>query len=308
MSNRVLSNSPSGFSLIELMIVMAVGSIMILGIAQMSSYQARISKTTELDKQLDEIKRQFQTWINNESFCNATFAGLRNGDNPPGIMRSDQPGDFIIQVDDRVPGTDWAIDSFNLLNSVEIGQKYPQYNAGVNQDGVGTGVLRVVLRQLKRGTVNTKLTAGEDTGAFKSIRKELFFPINAKFGDYVGVRVVGVDLENKLKSDVGPADGGVCCATCLIPGRGGLTYHQKVIADVAAAPRGGLPAPPAPTIGAGGVNPFFVQSAADFPETFPSPTAVVVAAIQMDQYDLDCFLYNIDYAIISCVSPGGTSL
>lgn len=291
-----------GFSLLEIMIVMAIGSILILGIAQMANYQSRISKTGELDKQLDDIKRQFQTWIFNQSFCDASFAGLRNGESPEGIRRNSiDPPDYIIKTGDRFPGSDWTIDSFTLLDRATIRDRFPQFSAGVNDQGLGTGVLQVVLRQLRRGTTNTKLEATEDTGAFKSIRKELFFPINAKFGHLINPQVPVTAINGNMALLRSNEPSGFCCQTCTVPGQSytyeGLASQQP---KSGVGPQTGLGTPS---------NPLYFSSSADLPALPPNPLpASTASGFSTPYYDFECYMYHIDYAIIECVSPSGASI
>lgn len=294
--------SSRGFSLVELMIVMAIGSLLILGLAQISGYQARVSRTGELDKQLDDIKRQFQSWIFNQSFCDATFRGLRNGDPAQGIRRSIvDPTDFIIQNGERIPGSDWTVESFTLLNRAEILRDYPQYGAGVNADGQGTGVLRVVLKQLQRGTLNTQIADGQDTGAFKSTRKELYFPIAAKFGKLVQITAFEPPV-GAMKSSMGPPNG-MCCATCTQPGEGTQTYLQVATGELVTATQTVALTAGSPP------NPIEFRSSADAPNPEPSPfPSPIAGGVIVNYYNVECWVYNLDYAIIKCVSPDSGSL
>ena len=182
----------NGFSLIELMVVMAIGSILMLAIAQIATQQNRVAKTAEINRQVNDIKNQVQQWMQDPIVCTNTMQGKIAGKNDidhaiTGIRRvisnneKALPEDFYILVNNRFPGTNWMITGIKFLNDTDVIAEYPDGNgkamigltqAGNNTEGgITTGVLKIEMSLLNGNSGNKLTKVNEDQGAYTTINK-----------------------------------------------------------------------------------------------------------------------------------------
>jgi prepilin-type N-terminal cleavage/methylation domain-containing protein len=297
---RVRGNQ--GFTLVEVMVAASIGVIILVGIMQIVSYQNRVSKTGDLSRQVDDVKRQFQTWIYNKTFCDNSFAGMRNGDpNMLAIYRDRASNSKIISVGDRIPASEWTVESMNLLSTSEIQAKFPlasgNYHA-VNSDGIGTAVIHVKIHQLKGMSGTTQIAVGQDAGAFGGVTRDLYFPIQEYFGVFLQMSkktmvqsLSAVPLEFKVSTSA--ADGGLCCMDC--PSGQGGTITAYVTAESGLAPTA-----------VNGNNPVFLKSSADDPGY--TPMSLYDSSTNLYRWNAECSIYNLNLRIMECANTGSNSL
>lgn len=263
------------------MIVVGIGSVVILGIMATMDYQNKVSKTGEVNRQVDEIKRQIQTWISNQAICDLTFGGLKQGELLGGLKTKNEgtADDYVIKTGDRFPASNWTIQQMELMNYTNMKTMFPNFGAQVGDNGMGMGVLHVQLAQLSGSSGNTLMTAGQDRGSFTTLSKDIYFPISAYFGSPEPVTVWSCSELDPTNSS------GACCAGCAMPGAG-VTWAQYIQNQTGLA--------------VGSSNRAVFTSSYDTGQPNDGCTSVIEGGVQMWQGV--CNAFNINMPIMSCFS------
>lgn len=205
------------------MIVVSIGSVVILGIMATMDYQNRVAKTGEISRQVDDIKRQIQAWLNNQAICDLTFGGLKQGELLAGLKTKEEgtADDYLIKTGDRFPASNWTIQKMELMNYTNMKAMFPKFGATVGSGGMGISVLHVELAQLAGASGNKLMTAGQDRGSYATLSKNIYFPISAYFCSPEPVTVMDCgDLDTSNTS-------GACCSNCNMPGAG-MTWAKYI--------------------------------------------------------------------------------
>jgi|GEM_PF-5254320 len=187
-----------GFTLVELMVVAAVMSILIVGFAQFMSFQNRANQTAKVDSEVVDVRRLVSGWFQNKNVCTQTLMGFSPlaSATITNVLRSRNPNDVLYQIGTRVPGTSWAVSSMRLLSRAEALQVSSTFDGDVDpSSGIGYAMVEVKVRQLKLGSNTLTYAANEDRGNYSAAEKTFYFNVQAAFLHKILQPVASIDDE-----------------------------------------------------------------------------------------------------------------
>lgn len=266
------------------MIVAGISMVVLLGVMAIFNYQAKVSKTADVNSQIDDIKRQIQVWIGTQSSCNFTFKGMKNGDSLIGFKSKNDGNnsDYLLQTGQRFPATNWTIQTVQMLTASQVTSQFPQFSPVVASDGTATGVLKVTLAQLQGSAMDSTNTTLQTTpgGTFGSLSRIIYLPIPAIFGTPVIVNATSC-------SRLDPNDSsGACCLGCTRPGGGTYSAYVTGLTGVAYNAT---------------TNPIYFTS--DYDSTSPPNygcTPMPQPPPGITTYMGTCYVYNYNLPVLAC--------
>jgi len=309
--------SNDGFSLVELMVVTAIGAVIMLGIMQMASNQSKVARTGDLDRQVSAIKTQVQLWLNDPSVCTATMAGKVPGKSAsPGEAEAFNPyqiqgikssitqadtatndSDFLMQVNHRFMGTNWSVSKIELLSMDAIRGKYGNDGKSLTQVtpayGTATGILKITITLLAGTTGDKIMTAQDNRNANTTLNKSFEVRFQARFALHWTIIPA---MPNFFTYQTAKSNGDYCKLGAT-PGHdadGNLdsaTYEQHVT-DFETKELGS-------THPIGADNPIYFISSLDEAAQKVSGTTSIDAQLE------ECYVANYNMPIVSCVLPSG---